>query len=285
MTTPPQNPYGQDPWRQADNGPPQPPYSPPPYSPPPYGQAPYGQAPYGQPGQAPSGQPGPPAQPPYGQPGPPAQPPYGPPAWGAPTPPPRRNNPLIIIGALVAVLLVAGGLVFASTRGSDGSSTTAASTTRPASSSSSGAGSSTGAAGSLSVDASVGDCVHVTGSTSSPNVTKVACGSTDSNYKVTSTAATSDACTGDSDYVYYETSRLSSTQYGALCMDVDWSEGQCFDVAAANPVRVACTASGADVERVGKTLQGTSDNSGCPDGGVSYKDRKFVVCLEKVTTS
>jgi hypothetical protein len=274
MTTPPQNPYGpgQDPWGTPHRGP---------------------QPSPGQPwGQQPSpGQPwGPPAQ---------DRSPYGQPAWGAapPPPPPRRNNPLVIVGALVAVLLVAGGLVFASTRGSDGPSVAAPTSTAVPPSNGAGGTSapartttappSTGGSGSgqLSVDVAVGGCVAVSGSSSSPDLTPVDCGSRGSSYKVTATAATSDGCTADSDYVYYETSRFGSDELGALCMDVDWTEGQCFELGAGNPARADCTVPGTDVERVGPILRGTSDEQDCDKGGIPYAERSFVVCLTRVTAS
>lgn len=263
MTTPPQNPYGQgqDPWGSPTGG----------QSTPPPQDGSYGQPPHGQ------------GQLPYGQP------------WGSPTPPPRKNNPLVVTGALVAVLLVVGGLVFFSTRGSDGAGTAAGTTTSRSSStmtSSSGGSTRTSAApttsasaGSLSVDVAVGGCVAISGSTSSPDVAPVDCGSSGSSYKVTSTAATSHECTPDSDYVYYETSRFGSTELGALCMDVDWTEGECFELGSDNPVRADCTVPGKDVERVGPILQGTADDRDCDQGGITYSERNFVVCLESVTTS
>ena len=268
MTTPPHNPHGQgqEPWGQGPGGQqPWGPWGPPPPSTPAWGQ-PHGQQPYG--------------QQPYGQP-----------------PPPRRNNPLVVAGALVAVLLVVAGLVFFTNRGSNGSGVTAApGTTSPPSSSAGGSSSSpartttaaprsSSAAGGLSVDVPVGGCVIVSGSTSSPDLTPVDCGSPEANYKVTSTASTSDGCTSDSDYVYYETSRSGSGELGALCMDVDWAEGQCFELGAENPSRVDCTVAGKDVERVAKILRGTSNDRDCPGHGVPYTDRNFVVCLDAVKTS
>ena len=224
-------------------------------------------------------------QPPYG-----VQPPWRQPGWGARTPPPRRNKPLIIVGVLVAVLLVGGGLVLLSTKVPASSGTAAASSaTSPRGELSSPAPASPAAPttpdtdGALSV--AVGDCVMVSGSTDSPLLAPVACGSAKSSYRVTSTAATPDECTSDSDYVYDESSRVDSAGPGALCMDVDWTEGQCYDLDAENPVRVDCTAPGKRVEKVGATLQGTIDDWDCPEDGVAYSERTFVVCLETVTST
>jgi hypothetical protein len=99
------------------------------------------------------------------------------------------------------------------------------------------------------------------------------------------TAATSDGCTAGSDHVCFETSRSGSDEPGALGTDVDWTEGQCFELGADNPERVDCAVPGTDAEEAGPTLRGTSDGQDCEHGGIPHADRGVVVGLTTVTAS
>jgi hypothetical protein len=237
-------------------------------------------------GYPPSGQYGqqqqPPGWPPQGGYG--AQyPPYQPPASA-----PNRTG--LIVGVVVLVLvLVAGtaGWYFVLGPGSkkDPASTGAPTASQPLAPGGAPSGGVPPApdadkGGDVDVDVAIGDCVNVSGSDYSPDLEQAACGSTDANYKVIGKAPTQDQCASDADATYYES--LGGTEVGALCLDIDWAKGDCFDLSASNPARIDCTTPGNKRVRVGDTVQGTTSVSKCPADGYTYDERKFVVCLSDI---
>lgn len=137
------------------------------------------------------------------------------------------------------------------------------------------------AGGDVDVDVAVGDCVKLSGSDANADAEPATCGSPDSNYKVIGKAPTQSQCVSDADATYFES--LGGTEVGALCLDVDWVKGDCYDLSGLDPARIACTAAGGSQRvKVGNTVQGTTSLSKCPDSGYQYDDRKFVVCLETI---
>ena len=213
-----------------------------------------------------------------GQYGPGGWPPYPPPGG---QPPPNRTGLIIGIAVVTIALIAGGGAVWYFVFGPGGAPDTdpPASNTPVAS-----APSSTPlvSEGSVSVDVEVGECIALGGAADAATADPVPCGSSDSNYRVVAKTPTSDDCFGDIDYTFFE--KINDVEVGALCLDVDWVQGDCFDVSGDVAVRVDCaTASGSVTLRVVETIRGVSDESNCPDAfGVPYDERNFVVCLESV---
>ncbi|MFE2956426.1 hypothetical protein ACFXHC_08800 [Nocardia tengchongensis] len=128
--------------------------------------------------------------------------------------------------------------------------------------------------------ASIGDCVKLGGTTDNATIDKAACGSQDSNYKVTGKAPQNAQCGKDSDQVYYET--LNGTETGALCLTIDWVVGDCMDVGNDAAHRIPCTSKTAtEGVKVVSIVQHSTSVDDCPDGdqGYVYDERNFVVCV------
>ena len=136
--------------------------------------------------------------------------------------------------------------------------------------------------GSVEVDVEIGECIALGGTLAEAEAEPAPCGSPQSNHRVIGKAPTSDECPSDVDASYFES--LAGSEVGALCLDIDWAPGDCFDLAGNNPARVSCTGpAGPNTVRVAETVQGTSDASRCPDQYVPYPERNFIVCLDTVT--
>lgn len=139
--------------------------------------------------------------------------------------------------------------------------------------------------GDVDFDAAIGDCVALSGTMMDAKIDHAQCGSEDSNYKVVGKAPTQDGCASDVDQTYYVT--LAGQEQGALCLDIDWVEGQCMTVPTGSdsPTHSACTAGKPDTVRVVKILTGTTDEAGCPDEATSYytyDERQLVTCVAEV---
>jgi hypothetical protein len=133
-----------------------------------------------------------------------------------------------------------------------------------------------------SVDVAVGDCVALGGTVNFASADEATCGSQDANYVVTAKTDNSDQCPQDSDQWFYETT--NGVQQGALCLDIDWVEGDCFETSDVVAVRVPCTAPGAQTVRVGKIVQGATDDAECArdERPYTYDVRRFAVCLQSL---
>lgn len=301
MTTPPPGPgrvdggypgqYGpvgsEDRTRPVQPGGYQPPPVPTQYLPPEQQQPGYGG---GYPPPAPYGQQPPPSWPPaggYGDQYRPFQPP-GPPPGGS-------NRTGLIVGLVVlALVLVGGGAGWYFLLGPGAGKEPAASPpvasgpVAPSGPSPGGTAPTSTApdpgadkGGSVDIDVAVGECVTLSGSDADASARPATCGSTSANYKVIGKAPSQAECVGDADATYFES--LGGTEVGALCLDVDWVKGDCYDLAGLDPARVACSGTGGSKRvEVGETIQGTTSLSRCPDSGYQYDDRKFVVCLQAV---
>lgn len=279
---------------------------------PPYGGGPGQPGQYGQQPQQPSWNPPPtqiapgpfphqqgyPQNPAFqGQPGGWPPPPYGPPGPGGPPLPPGGSGSGgktgLVVGVVIVVLaLVAGGAGFYFLLGPGRTDNSAASppSTAPVDPSigppdtlpippSGPLGQDGG--GDVDVDVEIGDCVTAGGNEISGSAVPADCGSPEANYKVIAKAETSDGCPSDANASYFES--LGSTEVGALCLDVDWVQGDCFDLTLDDPQRVDCSApAGLDIVRVENIVQGTSDPNECTEGGFPYEERNFIVCLEQL---
>lgn len=135
------------------------------------------------------------------------------------------------------------------------------------------------AGGSVEVTVDVGECVKLGSSEANPTATPVPCGSGESTHKVIGKAPKGEQCPADVNAVYSE-HLFGVAEAGALCLDIDWVKGECYNLSQADFVRTPCSSAGPDTVRVGDTVQGTADQSGCPGGGAVYATRKFVVCFE-----
>jgi hypothetical protein len=136
-------------------------------------------------------------------------------------------------------------------------------------------------------DLQAGDCLRLGGSADRPEAVKVACGSTESNFKVVSRVADSDQCPADADSSYTMHSAFDDTQ-STLCMDVDWVIGECMNVdpeGGDDPYRVECYDADAPYrERAIEILDGVADVTQCLTGqGYAYDERRFTVCVESVS--
>lgn len=134
--------------------------------------------------------------------------------------------------------------------------------------------------GAVEVAVEVGGCVELAGTEDAAVARPAACGSAEANHKVVGKTPTAAECVGDSDVVYSEPALFGLAEAGALCLDVDWVRGDCFELGEVEVRRVDCAAPGTDVVRVVETIQGTSDEFACEIDAVVYPERNFVVCLD-----
>jgi hypothetical protein len=187
----------------------------------------------------------------------------------------------VIIGILAALLVVGGGgtaWYLLATSQAVGGSPSAAPGPVPASVPRPGADS----GGDVSVDVEVGECIAAAGTITAATAEPVACGSPEANYKVIAKAETAADCPSDVNSAFFET--VGGRQVGALCLDVDWVEGDCYELSGEDPRRVSCIAPEFETVRAGETVLGTADASVCPGGGgFSYPERRFVVCAQQVS--
>ncbi|MEU1981252.1 hypothetical protein [Nocardia sp. NPDC019395] len=139
--------------------------------------------------------------------------------------------------------------------------------------------------GDVSFDAEIGECVTLSGTMSAAEIDHAACGSPESNYKVVAKAPTQDGCASDVDQTYYVT--RGGVEQGALCLDIDWVEGECITMPSGSdsPAHSPCTPGTPDLVRVVKILTGTTDEAGCPTETTSYytyDERQLVTCVAEV---
>jgi hypothetical protein len=159
----------------------------------------------------------------------------------------------MVIGIVVAVVVLLGGggaawyFLVGPGAAKDPATTTAAPPSAPPSAAPpTGSGGlpttdpSADSGGSVSVDVEVGACVTLGGTINAATADPAPCGSQESNFKVIAKKATSDECPTDADQTFYET--LGGSELGALCLDIDWVEGDCFELGGDLPERVSGTA-------------------------------------------
>ncbi|KAA8881874.1 hypothetical protein F3087_40100 [Nocardia colli] len=121
----------------------------------------------------------------------------------------------------------------------------------------------------VAVAVGVGDCVAL----DADAVEKATCGTGDAAYRVVGQAPENDQCPSDAD-------RSSTTDHGALCLDIDWVVGGCMDVRS-EPKHTTCSTGAV---RVLDVKVGTTDVNSCPTGdrGFVYDQRRFVVCVNQL---
>ncbi|WP_445515060.1 LppU/SCO3897 family protein [Tsukamurella ocularis] len=118
---------------------------------------------------------------------------------------------------------------------------------------------------------SVGDCVAIVTADSVTKVTKENCGA-QSTYRVFQTTNSAQQCPSDADRVAFENSPTGS---GALCLDIDWRPGKCYqkDGQAVLPRVAECTK--------GKSARLVAVATG-DSGKESCSDQRNVVILHPV---
>jgi hypothetical protein len=133
----------------------------------------------------------------------------------------------------------------------------------------------------------VGDCLKMGGTPERPEVTKVECGSPESNFKVAATVETSEQCPADVDS-YYSMRGKFSDKSTTICMDIDWVVGNCMSIDPNNdkdPLQVDCNdVSVPNRQRATQILENVANVDQCASGvGYAYDERGFTVCVEDVT--
>lgn len=133
----------------------------------------------------------------------------------------------------------------------------------------------------------VGDCLKTGGTPERPEVTRVDCGSTESNFKVAATVETSEQCPADVDSYYSMKGTFSDTST-TICMDIDWVVGNCMSIDPTNdkdPLRADCNdGSVPNRQRATEILENVANVDQCSTGvGYAYDERNFTVCVEDVT--
>ena len=143
-----------------------------------------------------------------------------------------------------------------------------------------------GCSSAAAADLQVGDCLKVGGPPDRPEVARVECGSTASNFTVISTVQDTDQCPSDADSYYSSRSSFNGTGT-TVCLDIDWVIGGCMSIDPENdrdPLRVDCSdASAPDRQRATQVLTKVANVDQCTTGvGYAYDERQFTVCVEDV---
>jgi hypothetical protein len=136
--------------------------------------------------------------------------------------------------------------------------------------------------GTAAEELAVGDCVQVMDMSPGVAVEASPCGSPQSNFKVVGKAPTTDGCVDDVDFGYTET--VDGQAVAAVCLDIDWVQGDCFDLSLEYPMRVDCAAPPSEeTVMVAETVQGNTDAAACSTlAGLPYMERNFLVCVQRL---
>ena len=133
----------------------------------------------------------------------------------------------------------------------------------------------------------MGDCLKTGGTPERPEVTRVDCGSPESNFKVAATRRDQRTVPGGRRLVLLDARHFlrSST---TICMDIDWVVGDCMSIDPNNdkdPLRADCNDSSVpNRQRATQILEDVADVDQCASGvGYPYDERNFTVCVEDVT--
>jgi hypothetical protein len=136
-----------------------------------------------------------------------------------------------------------------------------------------------------SANLAVGDCLKTGGTPERPEVTKVECGSPESNFKVAATVETSEQCPADVDS-YYSMRGTFSDKVTTICMDIDWVVGNCMSIDPNNdkdPVQVDCDDTSVPNRQRATQILNVANVDQCASGvGYPYDERSFTVCVEDV---
>ncbi|WP_280339898.1 LppU/SCO3897 family protein [Nocardia neocaledoniensis] len=127
------------------------------------------------------------------------------------------------------------------------------------------------------VEFRVGDCVEM--GAGPAGIQQAACGNANSRYKVAQLAAAGGDCPGDVDHEHPRT--LPGGVRQTLCLDIDWTVGDCIDLSGGAGRHVDCAADLPGRVRVLEIRHDTTDVNVCTAGdrGVVYDQRRYVVCV------
>ena len=135
-----------------------------------------------------------------------------------------------------------------------------------------------------SIDVAAGECVDFSANAEGEaEVELVDCDAAEASHVVVDRVTDPANCPGDVDVTYYERSLESETL--ALCMDVNWTIGTCYDVTdgPARTEQVSCSGQpGRRIEQVETVLRDSTAYQECSRGGFAYDGRRFVVCTVPV---
>lgn len=107
----------------------------------------------------------------------------------------------------------------------------------------------------------------------SKELVEQACGSSASTFRVIGRVGESSQCVGDADLIYTWSSQMLS---GAVCLDYDWTPGQCMLITPDTAAKSDC-ADSASVRPDGAII-GAVDVSYCRSGGIPHPVRHFAIC-------
>lgn len=134
------------------------------------------------------------------------------------------------------------------------------------------------------IDVAAGECVRFLVATDEEaQVAPAECSAPEASHVVVDRVSHRAACPGDIDVTYYETRLAVETL--ALCLDVNWMTGTCYDITdgPAATEAVECTAlPGRRVREVEAVVRSTTSLDQCSDSGIVYREREFVVCVRSV---
>jgi hypothetical protein len=116
-------------------------------------------------------------------------------------------------------------------------------------------------------------CVAIEGSGAAARLFSRTCGATDSTYRILDRVSSPEKCVGDADMTH-----LGDGAEGVLCLDYDWTPGQCLLIDTDRARNALCSEVGA--AHAANIVVGGVDVSYCPGGGLPHPVRKFTVCVE-----
>lgn len=135
------------------------------------------------------------------------------------------------------------------------------------------------------IDIAAGECVDFSVTTENEaEVEPVDCEVAEASHIVVDQVTDPARCPGDVDVTYYETSAGSETL--ALCMDVNWKIGTCYDITRGPGRTEQASCSGQPdrrIEQVETVQRDTTAFDGCSRGGFAYDERRFIVCTVPVS--
>ncbi|WP_425330205.1 LppU/SCO3897 family protein [Tsukamurella pulmonis] len=105
------------------------------------------------------------------------------------------------------------------------------------------------------------------------------CSGQTANYKVIQVVSKPSKCVRDVDKLAFD-GDPGTNQTWALCLDVNWQDGKCFDLAGTHPQSVACSA--ANAFKATNVITGSASQNLCvgeSTGGFPHASRNFVVCV------
>lgn len=130
-----------------------------------------------------------------------------------------------------------------------------------------------GAAGPSTSPAASDGCASIRKVGDSKELVEEECGSQASTFRVIGRVSDTSQCVGDADLIYTWSTQMLS---GAVCLDYDWTHGQCLLITADTASKADCLIPGA--VQPDQAIIGAVDVSYCCSGGIPHPVRHFAVC-------